>query len=189
MKQHNDEVWKPIEGFEGIYEISNCGNVRSLDRCFSYDSNYGRHNYYGTILKKSLKRNGYHQVNLYYKGHVKHIAVHRLVANAFIPNPNNLPYVNHKDENKTNNHVDNLEWCTAKYNTNYGTGIERCVKGRKDVLSKPIYQLDLNGNVIAEYTSATVAAKTLGGKASQAAIWRCLIGKFKTAYGYKWKYK
>lgn len=100
------EEWKDVVGFEGIYQVSSTGIVRRTD------NNY--------IKKPSESRNGYMFVDLNHKEKRKHGYIHRLVAEAFIPNPNNLPAVNHKDENKTNNNVDNLEWCTYKYNNNYG---------------------------------------------------------------------
>lgn len=115
------EIWKDIEGYEGLYQISNLGRVKSLEK------------YVNTAIKNNTKvkrkeqilkqynKNGYLQVTLTHNNKRKYFGVHRLVANAFIPNLNNYPQVNHKDENTLNNCVDNLEWCTAKYNCNYGT--------------------------------------------------------------------
>ncbi len=110
-----NEIWKPVKGFECLYEVSNKGNVRSLK-------------WYGGNKVKQLKqaegKHGYCQVNLCNgKGNMRY--VHRLVAEAFIPNPNNLPCINHKDENPKNNCVENLEWCDQKYNCNYGHHNER----------------------------------------------------------------
>ena len=110
------EEWRPIEGYEGLYEVSSYGRVRSLDR---YDSN--NHFRKGKVLSPVKNKDGYLQVNLCCNGKYKMFLVHRLAAQAFIPNPDNLPEINHKDENPGNNNVDNLEWCTRKYNINYGS--------------------------------------------------------------------
>ena len=114
------EEWRPIVGYEGLYEVSNTGQVKSFDRYVKY-SNGRIHLHKGKVLSPIKDRDGYLQVNLCYSGRINSIKVHRLVAQAFIPNPDNLPQVNHKDENKTNNCVENLEWCDSKYNNNYGT--------------------------------------------------------------------
>ena len=160
------EIYKPvnIKGFEGLYEVSNTGQVRSVKT--------------GRILKNCLAGKGYCQVGLHKDGVQKNVFVHRLVAQAFIPNPKNYPEVNHKDENKLNNRIDNLEWCTSKYNINYGTRTER--------ISKPVEQLDNNGIVVATYSSATEAERVLGffqGNICRA----CRKGVMR--YGYYWKYK
>lgn len=117
------EIWKDIKGYKGYYQVSNLGRVKSLDR-YSIDRRGGKHFLKGIILTPYLCK-GYLRICLHVNGKQKQLAVHRLVAEAFIPNPNNYPQINHKDENKTNNTVDNLEWCTAKYNNNYGTRLER----------------------------------------------------------------
>lgn len=117
------EVWKDIEDFEGMYQISNLGRVKSL--------NY-RHTKRERILQQRLNRYGYCHVNLYKNGKHYTFLVHRLVATAYIPNPNEKPQVNHLDECKTNNCVGNLEWMTHKENVNYGTAIERRLKTLKE---------------------------------------------------------
>ena len=113
------EIWKPIDGFEGLYEVSNLGRIKILQKTRSD----------GKVYKEKLMKistNGsYCEVSLHKEGKASHHLVHRLVAKAFIPNPEGLPQVNHIDENKTNNCVENLEWCTAKYNSNYGTRAKR----------------------------------------------------------------
>ena len=115
-----EEIWRPIEGYEGLYEVSNTGRVRSVDRYVK--TCYGSYRLYkGKVLSPGKDKNGYLKVVLNCNGKCKTINVHRLTAQAFIPNPDNLPMVNHKDEDKSNNNVDNLEWCTAKYNNTYGT--------------------------------------------------------------------
>ena len=120
------EEWRDIKGYEGKYQISDLGRIKSLN----YRGNTNQEH----ILKLKEARNGYNQVQLYKNGKGVFYLIHRLVAQAFIPNPDNLPIVNHKDENKENNNVDNLEWCTYEYNNNYGTINKRhseTMKGRK----------------------------------------------------------
>ena len=114
------EEWRPIEGYEGLYEVSSYGRVRSLDRFY-----YRLHK--GKVLSPTKDRYGYLTVTLNYNGKSKTIKIHRLVAQAFLPNPDNLPQVNHKNEVKSDNCVDNLEWCDAKYNNKYGTRLERFI--------------------------------------------------------------
>ena len=114
------EIWRPIVGYEGLYEVSSYGRVRSLDRYVKY-SNGPIHLHKGMILNPGKDKDGYLQVNLYNNGKIHQRKVHRLVAQAFILNPDNLPEVNHLDEDKTNNRVENLEFCNRKYNCNYGS--------------------------------------------------------------------
>ena len=115
-----EEIWKPVVGYEGLYEVSSYGRVRSLDR---YDS---RNRFLkGRILRLNDDGKGYLRVQLSSNGKAKMYSVHRLVAIAFLPNPDNLPEVNHRDEDKINNSVENLEWCDGKYNVNYGTRNDR----------------------------------------------------------------
>ena len=113
MKYRGDrmEEWRDIEGYEGLYQISNLGRVKSFPRPTTP----------GGILKINKRKDGYCSVMLCKNGKTKRFSVHRLVAQAFIPNPNNLPIINHKDENPSKNIVDNLEWCDYEYNNNYGT--------------------------------------------------------------------
>ena len=115
-----EEIWRPIEGYEGLYEVSSYGRVRSLDR-------YDNRNCFrkGKVLSPIKDKDGYIQVSLYYNRKMYKKYVHRIVAEAFLPNPDNLPEVNHKDEDKTNNNVTNLEWCDRKYNLSYGSRQER----------------------------------------------------------------
>lgn len=113
------EIWRPVKDFEGYYEVSNLGRVRSIDRVV-VDKTGRKQFKKGTMLKYRPDRQGYCIVSLSIDRHYTTKCVHTLVAEAFIPNPDNLPQVNHKDEDKSNNIVKNLEWCTAKYNANYG---------------------------------------------------------------------
>ena len=165
-----EEIWKDIDGYNGKYQVSNFGRVKSI--IFNKER----------ILKFRISEKGYSIVQLNINGIKKNYRVHRLVAQAFIPNPDNLPQINHKDENKLNNCVDNLEWCTNKYNANYGTHIERSSKGKY----KRILQCDLNDNPIKEWESAKQVQIELGYERSN--ICCNLKGKTKYAYGYKWKY-
>ena len=118
------EEWRPIEGYEGLYEVSSYGRVRSLDRYVkSKGESYRLHK--GRVLSPIKDTGDYLKVDLCCNGKCKTINVHKLVAEAFLPNPDNLPEVNHIDEDKINNRVDNLEWCDRSYNISYGTRTER----------------------------------------------------------------
>lgn len=175
------EEWKDVLGFEGFYQVSSEGNVRSVDR--KYVTSNGKERFYkGKLLTPSDAGKGYKNVMLSAKGRRATPRVCRIVAEAFVPNPKNLPQVNHKDENKSNDRADNLEWCTAKYNTNYGTGLKR----RSQKISKKVLQFDLDGNLIAEWESISAAGKTLGIDGSH--ITRCCKGKLFKSGGYRWKY-
>jgi len=176
-----EEVWKDIAGYEGLYQVSNQGNVRSLDRVSAHSLS-GKITLKGKDVAKSF--NGrYLFVNLTKEGKTKRLLIHRLVAEAFIPNQNGLPCVNHKDENKKNNVVGNLEWCTNQYNSNYGTCIERS----REKKEKKVCQYDLNGNFIKEWKSLAEAER-IGGF-DHRGISRCATGQRKKAYGYIWRYK
>ena len=123
-----EEIWKPVIGYEGLYEVSNLGRVRSIDRLVKY-SNGQIHLHKGRMLSPGLVHKlGYLQVALCNNGKIKHKMVYRLVAEAFLPNPDNLPQVNHRDENPFNNCVENLEWCTIEYNINYGTRTQKAIE-------------------------------------------------------------
>lgn len=173
------EYWRPVVGYEGLYMVSNLGRVKSLNY-----KNTGKEHELSPVLI-----GGYKRVLLYKNRNRKHYLVHRLVAMAFLPNPNNLPEVNHKDEDKFNNCVDNLEWCTRKYNNNYGTGIERRVMKRingKD--SKVIYQYSLNGDLIKVWPSSKEIQRQTGyDRSFICSCCRCK-DKNRTAYGFKWRY-
>ena len=116
----DSEVWKDIVGYEGLYKVSNKGNVYSVERMDSRGNKCG-----GRTLRPTYNTDGYLQVGLHKNGKQKTKTIHRLVLEAFVPNLNNCPEVNHRDENKTNNYVENLEWCTREYNMNYGTARQR----------------------------------------------------------------
>lgn len=143
------EVWKSISGFDGYYEVSNLGRVRSLGA--------GQTHKTPRILSEGRLVGGYRSVVLSKNGVIKQCKVHRLVAEAFIPNPFGLPMINHKDENPSNNRVDNLEWCTARYNANYGTRNERL-----KAYARKVVQLSTAGEYIATWGSCRIASETLG---------------------------
>jgi hypothetical protein len=171
------EEWRDVFGYEGKYQVSNMGRVKSL--------NYRRTGK-AQIMEQNEVRGGYLKVNLCKNGKIDQSRVHRLVAIAFIPNPNNLPEVNHKDENIKNNIVSNLEWCNPKYNINYGNRNERVsikLLNRKD-LSKPV--LCVETGIV--YDSANEASRHTG--ANQGNIISCCRGKYgyKTVKGYHWQY-
>lgn len=175
------EEWRPIEGYE-YYEVSNLGRVRS------WIDNRWRRRSSPKVLSPHRLTKGYLGVSLSSAPNVsKTIKVHRLVAKAFIPNPNNLPIVNHKDENKSNNCVSNLEWCTNKYNLSYGTARQRIfetIERNGGYKVRPIIQKDLEGNVVKEWNSATEAARELGIDCG-----KILVACHKSYKGFLWNFK
>ena len=177
MELYNNEQIKPIPGFEN-YLITSFGRVWSTKK--------------EQWLKGDPKgsQNGYLRITLYNKGIPKHFMIHRLVAENFLPNPDNLPIVNHKDENKTNNNVDNLEWCTYEYNSNYGIGTQKSVQSRKESgYIKKIWKCDLKTHERLElFESRADANESLGKDRKSVAIWNCLNGISQSAYGYYWEY-
>lgn len=163
------EQWKNIADYEGQYMVSNLGRVKSLGNDRTRKEK---------LLAQVKTDRGYTTVNLFKNGKEKKHYVHRLVAMAFIPNPTNLPQVNHKDEDKTNNRVDNLEWCIQEFNINYGTRNKRIAMAQ----SKQV--LCVETGVI--YPSTQEVERQLGFANTH--IGSCCNGKLKTAYGYTWKY-
>ena len=178
---YNIEIWRSIKGYEGLYEVSDLGRVRMLGRYKKY-RNGSLVRIDGKVLSQFRVR-GYLKSKLRDKdGKAKMFYTHRLVANAFLPNPNNYPQVNHKDENKYNNNARNLEWCTAKYNSNYGTGIERCSKAR----FKKIAQFTIEGELIKTWDSMKDIVEQCNF--SYSGISQACNGKIKTAKGFVWKF-
>lgn len=133
------EIWRDIEGFGGCYQVSNLGRLKSLERTVK-GNNGGVYVKKEKILTPTINSRGYYHTCLRKDGRSITVYIHRIVAQAFLPNPDNLPLINHKDEDKTNNRVENLEWCSAKYNTNYGTANER----RREKLKQNPYFKNLN---------------------------------------------
>ena len=162
------EVWKDIRGYEGYYQVSNLGRVKNIKFNRSLKQSYDSYGYLIVVLSKD----GCHRTR----------TVHRLVAETFIPNENKHKQVNHKDENKQNNNVENLEWCDNKYNCNYGSRNKKISQR----LSKRIIQFSLLGNKIKKWDSMTEAAKSIGCDIS--AISMCCNGIRKSAGGYRWEY-
>ncbi len=178
------EEWRDIAGYEGLYQVSNHGRIRSLDRYVPHRT-FGTKFCQGHVMVAHKTNSGYLAVNLCKDNKYKTYDIHRLVAMAFIPKPEaDKDQINHKDENKENNAAGNLEWCTCSYNNTYGTRMEKQIAKQ----AKAVQQCDLNGNVIQEFISASEAERTISGKFT-GAISHCLNGKTKTAYGYIWKFK
>ena len=178
-----DQIWKTIDNY-GDYEVSNYGKVRRI----SYDGDKSKEEQYKLpyYLKHRIDKDGYFRYTLCVKGKTKSFYAHRLVAQAFIPNPNNKPQVNHIDGNKQNNYVDNLEWCTIQENNLHAlrNGL-RDMKNNK--LSKQVEQYDMNGNLLNTFKSANDAKRITG--LSQGHISECCRGEYKQYKGYVWKYK
>lgn len=160
------ETFVKIDGFEN-YEVSNLGKVRNMKN--------------GRILKPKLQKNGYLTYCLSENNKQKRLYLHRIIAIAFIDNPDEKPCVNHIDENKLNNDLSNLEWCTARENLVHGTRMKRIA----EKLSQKVIQLDLNGNVLNIFKSMRQAERETGVFASN--ISSCCNGKAKSAGGFKWR--
>lgn len=166
------EEWKDIKGYEGLYQISNKGRVKSLGNNKSRKEK---------IRDGKIDNNGYKRIGLCKNGKEKKYKIHRLVAQAFLPNPDNLPVVNHKDENKLNNNVENLEWCTQEYNCNYGSRNEK-ISGKpcKKIICVETGEI-FNG-------SEDIINRMFDGKGYSSYIRKHLIGRTKSCYGYHFKY-
>ena len=177
-----EEIWRDIAGYEGLYQISNMGRIKSLGR--TVPSKGGSKQYRKErILKTVTNTNGYWYVDLHNgNGKRKTFSIHRLVCEAFHPNPENKPCVNHIDENKANNAASNLEWCTYKENNNHGTHNARVAKA----LSKPVGQYTRDGELIKVWQSIMEVQRQLGF--NNGYICKAVQGKRKTVYGYVWKY-
>ena len=184
------EIWKNIEGYEGLYQVSNLGNVKSLK--------FGPRNHAKQwdekLLKIGITNCGYCKVQLHKDGRSQMKYVHRLVAEAFLPNPQNKPQINHIDGDKTNNLLSNLEWCSPGENQSHAIakGLRSLSPmvgkhGDKNPLSRSIIQCDLSGKPIRRWASISDAAEALG--VNRSSISNCLNGRHKTSCGFKWEYE
>ena len=181
----SDEVWKDIVGFEGVYQVSTLGRVRRLG---AYDTN-GRW-CKPQLIQPILQHSGYCHVGLWRGQVCKQRRVHRLVAEAFIPNPEGKPTVNHLNENKQDNRVENLEWATYRENTVYGSCVERRTANRRETAPNRrmrVKSIDKHGN-IEYYNSISDALRKLGKNPRDGHISQCCKGKQKTAVGKRWEY-
>ena len=189
-----EEIWKDVVGYEGFYQVSNLGRVKSLQRIHNTNHPYIQKE---RIMKLFKNKDGYLMVDFTKDSRKKHFQVHRLVANAFIPNPDNKPEVNHLNEIVYDNRADNLEWATRKENNNYGNrnkkasislkkysveSAERC----KKLFSKKVFQFSKEGELLNVWSSTSEAGRKLGF--SQSDISKCCRGKKKGIKGFVFKY-
>ena len=178
-----NEVWKDIPNYEGIYKASNFGRIKMVKRTL-IDSLGKKINKKEHILKPRTG-NRYYMIALYKNGKREDLLLHRVIAQTFIPNPENKPFVNHKDENCFNNCSDNLMWCTQKENMNWGTINERMSKNSKS--KRKVNQYDMDGNYIKTWDCMTDFYKSKGLKLKTGII-ECCKGRRQSHMGYKWKY-
>lgn len=174
-------MWKTIKGYEGLYEISDKGEVRSFDRVLPCGHN-SSHIRKGKILTPCGNGKGYLQIYLIKDGKAKKFYIHRLVAEAFIDNPNNYPIINHKDENRSNNEASNLEWCNHLYNSNYGHCRQKISDSHN---KKPVIQVLPDGTEV-RYESSHYAERCT--QINHSSIVKCCKGRAKTAGGFAWRY-
>jgi len=191
LQHKSPERWKWYQGYEGIYQVSTWGQVRSVDRWVTYPDGR-RHFRKGRILKPARTKDGYLRVGLSRDGKLRNFLVHRMVAETFIPNPEKKPQVNHRDENKENNsvevEVENLEWVSAKENVNWGSRNKRAADSRLNgSLSKPVQAINPStGEVILEFPSIKEAGRK-GFK--RAHINACCRGERRRHRGFEWRFK
>lgn len=180
-----EEIWKDIEGYEGLYQVSNLGRVKRI----MFINNRTSKTINKILSNGKLDKNQYIQLKLSKDNNKKDIYLHRLVAQAFIPNPNHYSDINHIDGNKCNNRVDNLEWCTHKVNIQHAhkKGLVKVKYGKNNHASKEVIQYDLLMNEIGRYESTLDVERKLGY--FHTGIADCCRGRIKTSHGYIWKYK
>ena len=184
-----NERWLPINGYEQSYMVSSYGRIKTIDRTLTFSDGRIRE-YKSRIIRTHRINQHYYVASLSQNQRRLMKDVHRLVAEAFIPNPNGFNEINHKDENSLNNHVDNLEWCTRKYNLNYGGRNKRASASKMNhpSTSKPVVQMKPDGTVIQTFPSIREAARFLGNVKRDCNILRVCQGVNKTCFGYKWSY-
>lgn len=176
-----EEIWKDVPGWEGLYKVSSCGRILSVS-----------YNHSGRPAIRVLRKDwlGYLVVTLHRNNYSKTYKVHRLVAMAFIPNPTNLPCINHRDEDKTNNRVENLEWCDYSYNNKYGSRPRKVLDAYKRKKSakaeRPVVKMDKTGIILEEFISISAAARAAG--VCRESLRDAVLGRSKTCAGYVWKY-
>lgn len=173
-----EEIWMPIQGYSK-YLVSNRGRIKTIQI---------RGKKVNQLMVQTLTKKGYLKVTLYENNNKKTLLVHQIVAQTFIPNPNNKPQVNHKNGIKTDNRVENLEWNTAKENVNHSIriGLRKALRGKDNPCSKTIIQMDLGNNIIHAWGSSKEVERELG--IDQSLIIRCCQGKQKTSHGSLWRY-
>lgn len=182
------EIWKDIVHYEGLYQASNLGNIRSVDRVVV--SNNGKSQFRkGMTLKQRKNHKGYKVVRLSKEGNANNKFVHVLVLESFCKRPYGLTQINHKDENKSNNRLENLEYCDNVYNQNYGSCSSNKSKSTINDIrkSKKVVQFTKDGTLIKEFPSLHEIERTLGFQHGH--VRDACNGKLHTAYGYKWKWK
>lgn len=177
------EIWHPIKNYEGLYEVSNLGRIKSCVKKYGVNYSCIRAE---MIMRDSDNGTGYRKIVLCKNSKRVTMYVHIIVASIFIPNPENKKEVNHKDADKKNNCFDNLEWVTIKENKDHAVKNGLVKSGVTHYLSKPIIQMDLHGNEIRKWESSCAVTREL--KWASENIRNCCKGKFKTAYGFKWKH-
>lgn len=180
------EEWRDIKGYEGMYQVSNLGNVKSIERKAWNGRGY-------RVIKERIMKtydNGYGYLFVYLTkdGEQEKCYIHRLVAEAFLENPDNLPEVNHISEDKTDNRLSNIEWCSHIYNQNYGTRNKRIAEAMTNhpKLSKAVIGINKVSGLIVEFSSAHEASRQLG--IDQGHITDCLKGRYKSSGGFYWMY-
>lgn len=189
---NNQEIWKDVKNYEGIYQISNLGRIKSLSRVFIQKNGIEKR-IKERILKQVKDSKGYYFVGLHKNSQILQYRVHRLIAEYFIPNEYNKPHINHKNGIKTDNQINNLEWCTVSENNQHAytnNGRISPMKNKKGILnknSKPVFQYNKNGDYINEFNAIADASRIT--KIQQSDIAACCRGKLKSAGSFIWKFK